>query len=164
MPNVRTFAVLSMLCVTPWLPAFAQPTGTPASPSSGASPPQPDTTPPPSGNAPPITPPTTPGVVATTNNPNLAVANVKLENGARVSKIIGLSVYTDSNEKVGTVDDVVLTEGDKATVAVISVGGFLGIGSKLVAIPFDQLKRDADKATLPGATKDSLNAMPGLVY
>ncbi len=156
-PNVRTFAVLSMLCAAPWLPAFAQPAGTPASPSSGASPAAPSPTPPSAGN-------TTPGVVATTNNPNLAVANVKLENGARVSKIIGLTVYTDGNEKVGTVDDVVLTEGDKATVAVISVGGFLGIGSKLVAVPFDQLKRDTDKATLPGATKDSLNAMPGLVY
>ncbi len=104
------------------------------------------------------------GVVATTNNPNLAVATVKLENGARTSKIVGTAVYTDANEKIGTVDDLILTEGDKVTVAIISIGGVLGLGSKLVALPFDQLKRESDKVVLVGATKDSLNAMPSFVY
>ena len=104
------------------------------------------------------------GVVATTNNPNLAVASVRLENGVRASKVIGSGVYSDQNERIGSVDDLIMTEGDKITVAVVSVGGFLGLGSKLVAVPFDQLKRDADRVTLQGATKDSLNAMPNFVY
>jgi sporulation protein YlmC with PRC-barrel domain len=112
---------------------------------------------PPAGNTPP-------GVVATTNNPNLAVASVRLENGVRASKLIGSAVYSEQNERIGSVDDLVMTENDKITVAVISVGGFLGLGSKLVAVPFEQLKRDGDHMTLQGATKDTLNAMPNFVY
>ena len=104
------------------------------------------------------------GVVATTNNPNLTVASVKLENGIRASKVIGTAVYTDANEKVGVVDDLILTDGNKATVAIVAVGGVLGLGSKLVAMPFDQIKREADRVVLPGATKDSLAAMPSFVY
>ncbi len=112
----------------------------------------------------PAAPASPAGVVATTNNPNLAVATVKLENGARMSKIIGSTVYTDQNEKVGAVDDLIMTAGDKITVAIVSVGGFLGLGSKLVAVPYTQLKVDGERVTLPGASKDSLNAMPSFVY
>lgn len=110
----------------------------------------------------PAAPPT--GVAPAVGNPNLAVASVRLENGTRASKVIGAAVYTDQNERIGTVDDLVMTGEDKVTVAVVSVGGFLGLGSKLVAIPFDQLKRDNDRVVLAGATKDTLNAMPSLVY
>lgn len=121
---------------------------------------QPRTATPPSG----ATPGVAPGLTATTNNPNLAVATLKLESGVRAGKIIGAAVYSDANEKVGTVDDLILTDGDKATVAIVSVGGFLGIGSKLVAVPFSQLKRDGDKVTLLAVTRESLNTMPGFVY
>ena len=107
---------------------------------------------------------TLPGVVATTNNPNLAVATVKLERGIRTSKLIGSAVYGDANQQVGTLDDLVMTEGNKVTVAVVSVGGFLGMGAKLVAFPYEQLKWDGQHLTLPGATKDSLNAMPNFEY
>lgn len=107
----------------------------------------------------------TPGVVATTNNPNLAVATVKLENGTRTSKIVGTSVYGDnSTDSLGSIDDLILTEGDKVTVAIVSVGGVLGLGAKLVAIPFKQLTFANGKTTLPGATKDTLGAMPSFVY
>jgi len=104
------------------------------------------------------------GVVATTNNPNLAVATVKLENGIRASKIIGVAVVLDSGEKVGSIDDLVMTEGDKVTVAVVTMGGVLGVGGKLVAIPYPQLKLDADRVLIPGLTKDALTAMPSFVY
>jgi sporulation protein YlmC with PRC-barrel domain len=104
------------------------------------------------------------GVVATTNNPNLAVATVKLENGTRASKIIGVAVVLDSGEKVGSIDDLVMTEGDKVTVAVVTMGGVLGVGGKLVAIPYSQLKLDADRVLIPGLTKDALTAMPSFVY
>lgn len=114
---------------------------------------------------PPVPSPGMPGgVVATTNNPNLSVASVKLDSGSRVTKVIGAAIYTEQNERVGSVDDLVMTGDDKVTVAIISVGGFLGMGSKLVAVPYEQLRREADRIVLPGATKDSLNAMPSLVY
>lgn len=107
---------------------------------------------------------TPPGLVATTNNPNLAVATVKLGSGTRTSKIVGASVYNEGNEKLGTVDDVILTEGDKATVAIVAIGGVLGVGSKLVALPFTQMRREADKIVLTGVTKEALAAMPSFTY
>ena len=104
------------------------------------------------------------GLVATTNNPNLAVATVKLENGVRTSKIVGQSVYLDSGDKVGTVDDLIMTGDNKVTVAVLSTGGVLGVGAKLVAVPFEQIRPGTDKVQLPGVSKDDLNAMPSFVY
>lgn len=101
---------------------------------------------------------------SSTGNPNLAVATVKLENGIRLSKIIGGAVYTDPNTQIGTVDDLIMTADDKVVMAVVSVGGVLGVGGKLVAIPYGQLKFDNGKALLPGATKESLGAMPNFTY
>ena len=99
-----------------------------------------------------------------TGNPNLAVATVKLEHGTRLSKIIGSTVYTDPNTQIGTVDDLIMTGDDKVVMAVVSVGGVLGVGGKLVAIPYGQLKFDNGKTVLPGATKESLTAMPNFTY
>lgn len=113
----------------------------------------------------PATPaPASSGVVATTNNPNLAVATLKLENGTRLSKVIGSSVYNETNDKIGAVDDLIMTTGDKVTMAIVSVGGFLGIGSKLVAVPWSQLRLDGDKTVMAGANKDTLNATPSFQY
>ena len=109
-------------------------------------------------------PPSLPGVVATTNNPNLAVSAVRLESGRRLTRVIGASVFDDAGVRIGGVDELVMTEGDKVSVAVIAVGGFLGMGSKLVAVPFGQLKRDGERLVLPGATKETLEAMPSLMY
>jgi sporulation protein YlmC with PRC-barrel domain len=115
-----------------------------------------------------------PAAVATPNpsgapaSPDLTVATVKLQGGARISKLIGSTVYNDQNEKVGTVDDLIMKDGNRIVIAVISVGGFLGIGNKLVAIPYDQLHLDMDKDTtkisIPEANKDALNAMPSFTY
>ena len=52
----------------------------------------------------------------------------------------------------------------KAATAIISVGGFLGMGAKLVSVPFDQLKIENDKVVMPGATKASLEGMPEYRY
>ncbi len=105
-----------------------------------------------------------PGVVATTNNPNLAVSAVKLETGSRLSKVIGSAVYAEGNEKVGTVDDLIMAGDNQVAVAIIAVGGVLGLGSKLVALPFPQIKVEAERVLLPGVTKDGLNLMPSFVY
>ena len=103
--------------------------------------------------------------VPTQGNPNLAVASVKLENGIRTSKIVGASVYIDPNTTIGSVDDLIMTKDDKIVMAILSVGGFVGLGSKLVAVPFDQLQQGQDgKMMLPGVTKDQLNGMPNFVY
>jgi sporulation protein YlmC with PRC-barrel domain len=106
------------------------------------------TTPPPSG----------------TGNPNLTIATVKLENGTRLSKIIGSTVYADPNTSIGTVDDLIMTPDKQVAMVIVSVGGFLGLGSKLIAVPYDQLKSEGGKTMLPGVTKDTLKAMPNFTY
>src|SRR6202048_3696000 len=77
--------------------------------------------------------------------------------GYRMSKLIGSSVINDKSEKIGTVDDVVADKDKKQlSFAVLQVGGFLGLGGRLVAIPYDSLVIDdtGQKIALPGASKD----------
>lgn len=82
--------------------------------------------------------------------------------------LMGKNVVNDKNEKIGKVDDLILTPSKEgvpaASYAIIGVGGFLGIGKQEVAIPTDQLKLQNKQLSLPGATKDALKAMPPFVY
>jgi sporulation protein YlmC with PRC-barrel domain len=84
----------------------------------------------------------------------------------RASKLIGASVVNDNNEKIGSVDDLIVTPSDRVLFAVISVGGFLGINGRLVAVPYSSLTVDekGGKVTLPGATKDELTKLPAFHY
>jgi sporulation protein YlmC with PRC-barrel domain len=84
----------------------------------------------------------------------------------RASKLIGASVVNDNNEKIGSVDDLIVTPADRVLFAVISVGGFLGINGRLVAVPYSSLTVDdkGGKVTLPGATKDALTKLPAFHY
>ena len=59
---------------------------------------------------------------------------------ARASKLLGKDVYNPGEEKLGSIDDLVIAEKDEAIYAVLSVGGFLGIGDKLVIVQFDRIK------------------------
>ncbi len=74
----------------------------------------------------------------------------------RVTSLIGATVYNDTKQTIGTISDVLLNAADKADKAVLSVGGFLGVGSRLVVVPFTDLQVEADRIVLPGATKVSL--------
>jgi sporulation protein YlmC with PRC-barrel domain len=58
----------------------------------------------------------------------------------RASKVVGLNVYNDKNESVGTINDILMDKSGNAKAAVLGVGGFLGMGEHLVAVPFDKLK------------------------
>ena len=114
-------------------------------------------------------PPATISGTVSTGDPHLAVATVTVKNGLRASKLIGSAVYNDQNQKIGSIDDLILTRDDKVVMAVISVGGFLGIGGKLVAVPYSQLrlettKENDQKVLLSGGSKDALNAMPTFTY
>jgi sporulation protein YlmC with PRC-barrel domain len=84
--------------------------------------------------------------------------------GYRGSKLVGAAVVNEANEKIGTVDDLIVTRSDKVVYAIVSVGGFLGVGDKLVAVPFDGFQLAPDKTTLPGATKEALMNMPKFTY
>jgi ribosomal 30S subunit maturation factor RimM len=79
-------------------------------------------------------------------------------------KIVGLSVVNEANETVGSVDDLIVTPNEKALHAVLSVGGFLGLGAKYVVVPFGSLHMQDKKIVWPGATKDTLKALPEFKY
>ena len=84
----------------------------------------------------------------------------------RASKLIGASVVNDKNEKIGSIDDLIITPTDHVLFAVISVGGFLGVNSRLVAVPYTSLQIDdkGRRVVLPGATKDALSKLPLFHY
>jgi PRC-barrel domain len=87
-----------------------------------------------------------------------------LATGYRTSKVVGSTVVNEANETVGTIDDLIVTPGGQAPYAVLSVGGFLGLGTKYVVVPFMALKVVDKKMVLPGGTKDALKALPDFKY
>ena len=91
----------------------------------------------------------------------MKVDPASLATGYRTSKVVGSTVV---NETVGTIDDLIVTPNEKVPFAVLSVGGFLGMGSKYVVVPFSSLQVKDKKMVLPGATKDSLKALPEFKY
>jgi hypothetical protein len=88
----------------------------------------------------------------------------KLAAGYRASKVIGTSVINDANETIGKIDDLLVSSDGKDPYAVLSIGGFLGVGSRLVAVPYDSLKFIDKKLVLPGGTKEGLRMLPEFKY
>lgn len=58
----------------------------------------------------------------------------------RTSKLSGVKVYNSNNENIGSIDDMLADKDGRIKAVVVGVGGFLGMGEHLVAIPFDQVK------------------------
>jgi hypothetical protein len=88
----------------------------------------------------------------------------KLSAGYRASKVIGSSVVNDANETIGKIDDLLVSPDGKQPYAVLSIGGFLGMGTHLVVVPYDTLKFADKKVILPGGTKEGLKTLPEFKY
>ena len=88
----------------------------------------------------------------------------KVAAGYRASKVIGNSVVNDTNETIGKIDDLLVTRDGKEPYAVLSIGGFLGMGTHLVVVRYDSLKFADNKIVLPGGTKDGLKMLPAFQY
>jgi sporulation protein YlmC with PRC-barrel domain len=117
-----------------------------------------------------MTAPIAPTQRADANRPS-TINPVMTDNGdVRASKVIGSSVYNEKNEKIGAIDDVLLGKDNKPAQVVMSVGGVLGVGGKLVAVPYDKIqfgntKDNSDhRVMMPGATKDTVAAMGDFKY
>ncbi len=81
--------------------------------------------------------------------------------GWRASQLIGASVFNDRDQRIGKIEDMIVTPDNKLSVAVIDVGGFLGLGKHRVAIPVEQFSDiRAKKLILPNASKETLKALP----
>ena len=78
--------------------------------------------------------------------------------------ILGQHVYNDKKERVGTVDDLIVTPDKALSYAIVNVGGFLGLAKHDVAIPVSQFKLVDKKLVLAGATKEALKASPEFQY
>jgi hypothetical protein len=80
-------------------------------------------------------------------------------------QVLGKTIYNDSGDGIGKVDDIIVAPDKAVSYAIIGAGGFLGVGRHDVAIPVGQLKQQSDgKFVLAGATKDALKAMPPFEY
>ena len=79
-------------------------------------------------------------------------------------QVLGQPVYNDQDERIGTVDDIVIAPNKAVSYAIIGAGGFLGAGKHDVAIPVSQIKQVDGKFILAGASKDALKNMPAFDY
>ena len=88
----------------------------------------------------------------------------------RASKLIGATVYGSDNASIGEVNELLLASDGKVNGVVIGVGGFLGVGEKNVAVPFEKLNvtRKADSAAIDkitiSFTKDELKNAPTFAF
>ncbi len=86
-------------------------------------------------------------------------------NGWSVKKaILDKDVYDTKNQKIGKIEDIIIAPDNAVSYAIIGAGGFLGMDRHDVAIPVKQIKREDNKFVLPGATKESLKALPKFEY
>jgi sporulation protein YlmC with PRC-barrel domain len=88
----------------------------------------------------------------------------QLSAGYRASKVIGSSVLNDAGETIGKIDDLLISPDGKTPFTVLSIGGFLGMDSHYVVVPYDSLKLVDNKVVLPGGTKDMLRMLPEFKY
>jgi hypothetical protein len=88
----------------------------------------------------------------------------KLAAGYRSSKVVGSSVVNGANETIGNIDDLLVSSDGKQPYAVLSIGGFLGVGTHLVVVPYEKLKFADKRVILPGGTKEGLRMLPEFKY
>ena len=81
---------------------------------------------------------------ATTDRANMAPSSAASESSFqgdwRASKVVGLNVYNDNNESLGSINDLLTDKSGNVKAVVIGVGGFLGVGEHLVAVPLDKIQ------------------------
>ena len=97
----------------------------------------------------------------------LVTVDVKaVAKGYRATKLVGRSVANDKGERIGTIDDLVVgADEPRVMFAILQIGGFLGLGGHLVAVPYESLRMDSSgKITLPGASKEELKRLPEFFY
>jgi sporulation protein YlmC with PRC-barrel domain len=89
---------------------------------------------------------------ATTVAPVAASDSASFKGNWRTSKLVGLNVYNDSNESLGSINDLLADKNGDIKAVVIGVGGFLGVGEHLVAVAFDKVKFVDDPIAYTGAS------------
>jgi sporulation protein YlmC with PRC-barrel domain len=78
----------------------------------------------------------------------------------RASKLVGLKVYNEANENVGSINDLITDKSGAVKAVVIGVGGFLGMGEHLVAVSFDKVKFSDQPVAYTGASNAPVGTTP----
>lgn len=147
--TLKTLAAAMLLSSTAMAPfAIAQDAGTGATTTPPAATNGADTMTP----AAPATPDATSGSMGTTAQAPAASATgtyltEQAENQISVNDFMGKSIYTADNQSIGDINDLLVANDGGVVAAVVGVGGFLGIGEKNVAIPFDKITITRDTAS-----------------
>jgi sporulation protein YlmC with PRC-barrel domain len=92
---------------------------------------------------------------ATTAAPAAASDTSSFKGSWRTSKLIGLNVYNDSNESLGSINDLLTDKNGDIKGVVIGVGGFLGVGEHLVAVALDKVKFVEEPIAYTGASSSA---------
>jgi sporulation protein YlmC with PRC-barrel domain len=96
---------------------------------------------------------------AATTSPAGSSSKMMLKGNWRASKLMGLDVYNEANEKLGDVNEIILDKSGKVSAVVIGVGGFLGMGEHDIAVSMDKLKFVEEpvktSSTAPATTRDT---------
>ena len=78
--------------------------------------------------------------------------------------LLGKVVYNAAGDKVGAVQDLIISPDKSLSYLIIAAGGFIGLGRHDVAVPVGQVQDLGGKLVLAGATRDSIKAMPAFDY
>jgi sporulation protein YlmC with PRC-barrel domain len=93
--------------------------------------------------------------------PSDAVISAQSDGQLRADQLIGMTVYNDQGEKVGTVHDIILDKDGKASGVVLNVGGVLGIGAKAVGLTWKEIDVKPDQQAVQiSYSKEQLKAAP----
>lgn len=85
--------------------------------------------------------------------------------GYSANTLIGATVHNDKAQNIGTVHDLIVGVEGEVSLAIVEVGGFLGLGSKLVAVPAHMFEPGpAEDVILAGATEAELESVPAFRY
>jgi sporulation protein YlmC with PRC-barrel domain len=167
---MKKFIAISALVAVPFTAAYAQTATTP-----GTTPPAVTTDPattvtPPGTTVTPMRDPaaktTTSTTTTTTSSSNINYISQQTADQMLASKLIGTTVRGSADENIGEINDLLVQKDGKVHAVIIGVGGFLGIGEKNVAVPFEsvQMMADANNANtmrvMVSSTKDALKAAP----
>jgi sporulation protein YlmC with PRC-barrel domain len=79
----------------------------------------------------------------------------------RASKVVGLNVYNDNNESLGSINDLLMDKSGNIKAVVIGVGGFLGVGEHLVAVAYDKIKFVNEPTVTASAANSGSSGMTG---
>jgi sporulation protein YlmC with PRC-barrel domain len=84
-----------------------------------------------------------------------AAADTTFNGNWRTSKVVGLNVYNEANESLGSINDLLTDKEGNIKAVVIGVGGFLGVGERLIAVPYDKIKFSNEPVKMNTASSGS---------